>query len=31
VAGFTSNLKRLRLVGPRSLKGRLRQPERFFL
>ncbi len=31
VAGFTSNLKKLRLIGPRSLKGRIRQPERFFL
>ncbi|MEI8093014.1 MAG: hypothetical protein WCG80_02280 [Spirochaetales bacterium] len=31
VAGFTTNLKKLRLVGPRALKGKLRQPERFFL
>jgi len=31
VAGFTSNLKKMRLVGPRALKGKLRQPERFFL
>jgi len=31
VAGFTTNLKRLRLVAPRALKGKIRQPERFFL
>jgi HD superfamily phosphohydrolase len=31
VQGFTTNLKRLRLVTPRSLKGKIRHPERFFL
>jgi len=31
VSGFTTNLKRLRLVGPRFLKGKIRHPERFFL
>jgi len=31
VQGFTANLKRLRLVVPRTLKGKIRQPERFFL
>ena len=31
VSGFTTNLKRLRLVGPRALKGKIRRPERFFL
>jgi HD superfamily phosphohydrolase len=31
VGGFTTNLKRLRLVTPRALKGRIRRPERFFL
>jgi hypothetical protein len=31
VTGFTTNLKKLRLVTPRSLKGKVRRPERFFL
>jgi len=31
VTGFTTNLKRMRLVTPRALKGKIRQPERFFL
>ncbi len=31
VTGFTTNLKRMRLVTPRALKGRIRRPERFFL
>ena len=31
VAGFTTNLKQLRLVTPRALKGKIRRPERFFL
>jgi HD superfamily phosphohydrolase len=31
VAGFTTNLKKMRLVTPRSLKGRVKHPERFFL
>jgi HD superfamily phosphohydrolase len=31
VTGFTTNLKQLRLVTPRALKGKIRRPERFFL
>jgi len=31
VNGFTTNLKRMRLVTPRALKGKIRHPERFFL
>jgi HD superfamily phosphohydrolase len=31
VAGFTSHLKRLRLVGPSGLLGRIRNPESFFV
>jgi len=31
VTGFTTNLKRMRLVAPRALKGKVRRPERFFL
>lgn len=31
VSGFTTNLKKMRLVTPRFLKGKIRQPERFFL
>jgi HD superfamily phosphohydrolase len=31
VTGFTTNLKKMRLVTPRALKGKVRRPERFFL
>lgn len=31
VTGFTTNLKRMRLVTPRALKGKIRRAERFFL